>query len=78
MFQSLCHDRCDMIIGKRVVDGFAITAKFYQCGLLENPQLVRYGGLVHIKQLRDIADAHLRLEQHVQNLDPGGIPKHLE
>ena len=28
--------------------------------------------------LRDIADAHLRLEQHVQNLDPGGIPKHFE
>ena len=36
------------------------------------------GGLGHAQQLGDIAHAHLRFKEHIQDLDAGGVPEDLE
>jgi hypothetical protein len=34
------------------------------------------GALRHVQKLRDVADAHLMLEEHIQDPDPGFVPEH--
>ena len=41
MFQTLSHDGCHMIVCQGVVDGFPFPAEFNQCGLFQDPKLMR-------------------------------------
>lgn len=67
-----------MSVGQGVEDGFAFPAAFDQLALLQTPQLVGDGRLAHAQQLRDIAHAHFRLKQDIQDPDAGGVAKDLE
>ena len=62
MLQALIDNGPHMAVGQGIKHRLTLPAALYQPVLLQNPQLVGYGGLVHIEQLRDIADAHLRLK----------------
>lgn len=78
MFHALVDDRADMSIRKGVKDGFAFAAVFDELALFERTQLVGDGALGHVQKLRDVADAHLGFEEHIEDFDPGGIAKNFE
>ena len=67
-----------MLIRQRIQDIFAVPAEFDQVHLLEKPQLVGDGRLGHAQQLRNVAHAHLRLKQHIENADARRIAEYLE
>ena len=46
--------------------------------LLKHPQLMGYGALRHLKDLRDITNTHFAFKQHIEDFDPRGVSKHLE
>ena len=48
MFDALSDDVKDMIIGQGVVDRLTLAAVLYQLGVLEDPELMRDGRLVHV------------------------------
>ena len=67
-----------MLIVQRIKNGLPLPAAANEPCLLQDAQLVGDGGLGHVQEFCNVAHAHLRLEQHVQNAYPGGVPEHLE
>lgn len=54
MFQTLSHDGCHMIVCQGVVDGFPFPAEFNQCGLFQNPKLMRDSTLCHGQRICNV------------------------
>ena len=54
MFQTLSHDGCHMIVCQGVVDGFPFPAEFDQCGLFQNPKLMRDSTLCHGQRICNV------------------------
>jgi len=71
-------DRLDVVVGERIVDGFAVAAVADELRLAEDLELIGHGGLAEAQQLREIADTELGLEERVENLDAGGVAEYLE
>ncbi len=64
-----------MIVIQRVVDHLAVSTVFYDTGLFQIFQLVRYRRLFHVQQSTDVAHTHFRLTQRPQDPDPRTISK---
>ena len=67
-----------MLIGQTVVHRLSIPAGGDELAHLQNLQLMRNRGLVHLEVITDLRDVLLTLEKIVKDLDPGGIPENLE
>ena len=67
-----------MLICQRIKYRFSFPAALHQAALLQDPKLVGNGALGHVQKLRDVADAHLGFEEHIEDFDPGGIAKNLK
>ena len=78
MMLSLGDDGPHMLIRQRVEDRFPFPAALYQSVLLQDLQLMGNRRLGHIQHLGQVTDTNLRLKQHKQDPDPGGIPKCFE
>ena len=78
MFKRLIEDRLNVIVRKRIVHCFAVAAVFYKAGLFEYAELMGNCGLRHIKDFRNVANAHLALKQCAENSHSCGIAEHLE
>lgn len=78
MRQSLVENILYMVIIERIIDNFALPAVLDKLGLLQHPQLVRYGRLGHAQQGGDIANAHFCFKKRADNADPRAVPKNLE
>ncbi len=77
MVETLSENRRDMVIGERIVDGFAVTSEFDKCRLLEYAQLVRDGALGHAEQFCDIADTKLTRGEGIEDTDARRVAKNL-
>ena len=64
-----------MVVGQGVEHGLPLPAGLDQADVFQRPELVRDGGLGHPQQGGDVAHAHLRGEEGVQDADPSGVPK---
>ena len=78
VLEALADDGPDVVVRQEIDHGFPFSPALYQPGLLEDLQLVGYGGLGHAQGLRQVADADLRFEKSKEDPDPGGIPEDLE
>ena len=78
MLQPLVDDGLDVVVRQGVEHGLALPAGLHQPDVFQGPELVGDGRLGEAQQRRDVADAHLRLEEHVQDADPGGVPEDAE
>ena len=78
MLHPLRQNRLNMGIRQLVKNRLSIPAECNQAHLLKHPQLMGDRGLSHLQQGRNIAYTHLRLTQHIQNLNPRGIAKYLK
>ena len=67
-----------MAVGQGIEDGFADAAAFDEVRLLQDPQLVRYGGLGHTEEHCDVAHADLFLKENLEDADPRPVPEDLE
>ena len=73
MFEAFGYNRSDMVIRKKIIDCFALTAVGNKICVLEYLELMRYCRLRHSEQFRNSANAHLRLKERKQNLDAGRV-----
>ena len=78
MLHALPQQRRHMVIRQRIKHGLAVAPRLNQPRLLQHAQLVRYGGLCHAQQLREVAHAHLRCQQHEQDTHARPVAEHLE
>ena len=70
MFHALRQHGFHMAVRQRIEDGLPVPAAFDQPPLLEDPKLMGYGALIHVDQLRKIADAKLMLAEAPENFPP--------
>ena len=78
MFETFGYNRSDMVVRKKIIDCFALTAVGDKICVLEYLELVRYRRLRHAEQFRNSANAHLRLKERKQNLDAGRVAEEPE
>ena len=68
----------DVIVGKGIKNVFAGSLIGYEVRASEYFQLMRYGGLRHRKQTRDIAHAHRFSVNRKQNTHSGAVAEYFE
>src|SRR5690606_13948571 len=71
----LVENGFDVIVVQGVVHYPSFPAKPHQFSLLQHPQLVGNGRLGQPQQVGQVAHAHFRLEEGVEDADPCGIAK---
>ena len=78
MFQTLSHDGCHMIVCQGVVDGFPFPAEFNQCGLFQNPKLMRDSTLCHGQRICNVLHTQFLFGKNGSNSYSGQISKYFE
>ena len=78
MFDTLGDDVVDMIVIQCIVDGLAFSPVADELAVLEDPQLMGDSRLIHVQKLSYLIDASFRIDQTVQDPDPGRVCKVLE
>ena len=63
---SLCQNGLNMIIAQRIVYCFSVFSTLDQPRLLQKTKLMRYRGLAHVQQRRNITDTQLRRHKRRQ------------
>lgn len=78
VIHTLLDNGADMGVGKRIENGFALPAAFYQLALFENLQLMRNGRLGHAEGGGQVADANLCFEKDKQDTNAGGVAENFK
>jgi hypothetical protein len=78
MDQTLSEDGSHVFVLQRVVNDLSFPAVLHQPGLPKSPQLMGDGGLAHVQERGDVADAHFGPQQGAKYPDSGGIAENLE
>ena len=75
---SLCQNGLNMIIAQRIVYCFSVFSTLDQPRLLQKTKLMRYRGLAHVQQRRNITDTQLRGNERRQYPQAGLVGKRFE
>lgn len=77
MLHAAVYNGTDVIVGKGVVNCFALAAELNESCALEDPQLVGHGRLCYGKHFGNMLNAHLALKENVENFNSRRVAKHL-
>ena len=78
MFVALLDDTSDVIVGKKIIDGFSFSAVCDKVIVLEYLELVRYGRLSHAEKLCNGTDAQFTLKKSVEYSHSRRVPENFE
>ena len=78
MLISGCYYRLNMLVGKIVENGLALSSAGYQICSLQSLKLMRDRRLRHSKKFGDRTHAHLSSIKFIHDPYPGCITEHLE
>ena len=78
MLNALVDDGFYVVIRQGIKNGLPFPPGLYQPGIFQGTELVGNGGLGHTQELGNIAHAHLRFKQRIQNAHARRIPEDFE